>query len=267
MNISTPTFRFGKNWRNYLKKIDTYKIEDAKISLQSMLGINDLTDKIFLDAGCGSGLFSLSAIKLGAKEVVSFDVDKESTECANLLFDEFGPYDNWKILNGSVLDKSWLKSLGKFDIAYSWGVLHLTGNMYLAFENIIYTVKDGGLLFISIYNDQGFLSRIWIVVKKIYNRSISPIKFLIACGYFSIVVLNRTILGILKSQPIKDWYKGSERGMNLWNDTVDWVGGYPFEVASAIEIETFFKQRNFSLVKSKLKKGSGCNEFVFRKLQ
>jgi len=43
-----------------------------------------------------------------------------------------------------------LESLGKADIVYSWGVLHHTGNMLEAFENVFALVNPHGKLFISI---------------------------------------------------------------------------------------------------------------------
>jgi hypothetical protein len=47
---------------------------------------------------------------------------------------------------------------------------------------------------------------------------------------------------------------------------VDWVGGYPFEVAKPEEIFDFYSQRGFSLIKMTTCGGTlGCNELVFRK--
>ncbi len=265
MSTTTPTFTFGKNWKKYSKTINNERINDAQNSLKSMLNIDNLSGLTFLDAGCGSGIFSLGAIKLKAKKVLSFDIDNDSTECARFLHNKYGPFENWEILHGSILDKNWITGLGKFNIVYSWGVLHHTGNMYLAFENINETVKDGGLLFLSIYNDQAYISKIWLVIKKLYNNSPQPIKFLIAFSYFLVVLFNRTLNGIIKLAPVNQWYKGSERGMNLWHDTVDWVGGYPFETCTPMDLENFFKKSGYQVVNSKLKTGSGCNEFVFKK--
>ncbi len=265
MSNATPTFKFGKNWRNYIEKIDPTRISAAKISLCNMLGKTDLKDLRFLDAGCGSGLFSLSAIELEAEEVVSFDVDKDSTECAHLLNNKYGPFRNWKILEGNVLDVKWMTELKEFDVVYSWGVLHHTGNMWQALENITIPVKNNGLLFISIYNNQGYQSKIWASIKSIYNKSSNPLKLIIAAAYHTIAVINRTVSGILKATPPGSWYKGSERGMSLWNDSIDWVGGYPFETASAQEILDFFYDRGFRSLNTKIKTGIGCNEFVFQK--
>ena len=67
--------------------------------------------------------------------------------------------------------------------------------------------------------------------------------------------------------PFKHWrqYK-RERGMSVWNDLVDWIGGYPFEVVKPEEVFDFFSRRGFDLRKLKTCGGGlGCNEFVFEK--
>jgi len=51
--------------------------------------------------------------------------------------------------------------------------------------------------------------------------------------------------------------------MNRWRDIIDWVGGYPYEVAKADEIFDFYRTKGFSLEKLKSTGGLGCNEFVF----
>jgi 2-polyprenyl-6-hydroxyphenyl methylase/3-demethylubiquinone-9 3-methyltransferase len=56
------------------------------------------------------------------------------------------------------------------------------------------------------------------------------------------------------------------RGMNRWYDILDWVGGYPYEFATADEIFAFYRQRGFALVNMKCGGvGLGCNEFVFER--
>jgi hypothetical protein len=57
------TFSFGKNWKNYVKNVvDERVIQEAKESLLKYLPEGGFKDKTFIDVGCGSGLFSLSAI-------------------------------------------------------------------------------------------------------------------------------------------------------------------------------------------------------------
>jgi len=53
--------------------------------------------------------------------------------------------------------------------------------------------------------------------------------------------------------------------MNVYRDVVDWVGGWPFEVATPEEIFRFFSKRGFSLTELVTCGGKhGCNEFVFK---
>ena len=75
----------------------------------------------FLDIGCGSGLFSLAARKLGAS-VHSLDYDPNSVGCAMELRQRYFQGDrdpDWVIEQGSALDRDYIKSLGEFDIVYS----------------------------------------------------------------------------------------------------------------------------------------------------
>src|SRR5207253_403618 len=102
------------------------------------------------DAGCGSGIHSLAALRLGARRVYSFDYDRDSVNCAREVKRRFAPAADWTIEQGSMLDKGYIDSLGKFDVVYSWGVLHHTGDMWRALDLIC--VPASQLLMISIYN-------------------------------------------------------------------------------------------------------------------
>src|SRR4051812_49312550 len=147
-----------------------------------MLGVTTLAGQRFLDVGSGSGLFSLAARRLGAS-VHSFDYDPQSVACTAQLKKRFFATDgSWKVERGSALDPVYLKSLGEFDIVYSWGVLHHTGQMWKALDLVGGPVKKGGKLFIALYNDQGWRSRFWWRVKKTYCAGIAP--RLAVCGVF-----------------------------------------------------------------------------------
>ena len=267
---SGERFEFGKNWMAFLSVLDDERIATAEASLKEMLECEDLKGKRFLDIGSGSGLFSLAARKLGAR-VHSFDFDSNSFACTKELRRRYFPGDHdWRVEQGSALDADYVSSLGKFDIVYSWGVLHHTGEMWRALENAVLPVATGGKLFIAIYNDTGSQARRWHWIKKKYCRLPRALKTPFAIAAIApeeFKALSRSVLTLRPMDYVRSWtaYKNG-RGMNRWYDIIDWVGGYPYEVATVDQIFDFYKQRGFSLLKIKSGKvGLGCNEFVFER--
>jgi 2-polyprenyl-6-hydroxyphenyl methylase/3-demethylubiquinone-9 3-methyltransferase len=261
-------FAFGENWARFLAELTPQRISIAEGSLKSMLGMESLAGRRFFDVGCGSGLFSLAARRLGA-EVVSFDYDPQSVACTQELRRRFFREEDrgWTILRGSALDPNFLAGLGVFDIVYSWGVLHHTGAMWKALDHVGGSVRAGGKLFIAIYNDQGTRSRRWLAVKKAYNRLPPPLRFTMVWPSFVVLYWRPLVKDLLAGKPGRTFrqYRGA-RGMSLWRDVIDWVGGYPFEVAKPEQIFDFYADRGFQLVKLTTCGGSlGCNEFVFCK--
>src|SRR6202163_2648230 len=177
-------FEFGKNWARFLSVLTESQIQSAVQSLETMLGGTDLTGRTFVDVGSGSGLFSLAARRLGAR-VHSFDYDPHSVACTQELRRRYYPDDpQWRVEEGSALDAEYMASLGKFDIVYSWGVLHHTGAMWEALENVCLNVAPEGQLFIAIYNDQGKTSQRWRTVKRTYNRLPRGLRFLLLWPVF-----------------------------------------------------------------------------------
>lgn len=265
--VDTLAFGFGENWSRFLTLVDAERIEKAEKTLTDMLELTDLKGKSFLDAGSGSGLFSLAARRLGA-HVHSFDYDPQSVACTRELKLRYFPSDpDWTVEEGSVLDEDYLSALDRFDVVYSWGVLHHTGNMLLALDLIDRRVAPGGLLYIAIYNDQGGASRRWTIVKRLYNRLPPMLRFLVLIPAlirtWGITVLRDS----LRCHPLRSWRNyGGTRGMSPWHDLVDWVGGYPFEVARPETIFDYYRFRGFELLRlTTCCGGIGCNEFVFRR--
>ena len=263
---SGERFQFGKNWRNFLPKIDEERILRAQGSLRWLLKLESLEGKTFLDIGCGSGLISLAARRLGAS-VRSFDFDPESVAVTKALRSRYFPDDpDWVIEEASALDTDFIKSLGTYDVVYSWGVLHHTGSMWLGLENAVIPVAPGGRLVVAIYNDQGKKSKRWTAIKRFYCKLPRGTKWMILAPAFVRMRMPSITRDFLRGKPFASWRSYTQkRGMSPWQGLVDWIGGYPFEVARAEEIFEFYLERGFELRKLRTTDGLGCNELVFER--
>jgi 2-polyprenyl-6-hydroxyphenyl methylase/3-demethylubiquinone-9 3-methyltransferase len=208
-------------------------------------------------------LSSLVARRLGA-EVLSFDYDLQSVATTRALKDRFSPNDDgWRIEQGSVLDQDYLSRLGNWDIVYSWGVLHHTGSMWQAINNVTELVPPNGRLVLALYNDQRRISELWRHIKRAYVTRPWMRPFLIAVSF--VLTWGWTMLvDLTQMRPGHSWREyGRERGMSAWHDLIDWVGGYPFEVATPGAVFEFCRERGFSLDRLITRQGLGCNEFMF----
>jgi 2-polyprenyl-6-hydroxyphenyl methylase/3-demethylubiquinone-9 3-methyltransferase len=266
-SIKTKHFEFGRNWRGFLAVLNEDRIVEAEKSLQKMLSVEDLKEKSFLDAGAGSGLFSLAARRMGAR-VHSFEYDAEAVQCTKDLKNRYFPNDsNWTVEQGDALDAAYLASLGKFDVVYSWGVLHHTGAMWKALENILLPLADGGVLFISLANRQSFMTAYWRAVKRFYNWAPRPIKLLMGLKFYVFFAAGTFVADLARGRNPMDRHTGrGRRGMSMYRNVVDWIGGWPFEVASPEEVFRFYRDRGLILTELKTCAGKhGCNEYVFQK--
>jgi 2-polyprenyl-3-methyl-5-hydroxy-6-metoxy-1,4-benzoquinol methylase len=262
----TGYFSFGKNWNDFLTYLNPTRMKNAEESLELFLGgKGSVKDKSFIDIGCGSGIFSLAAHRLGADRVVSVDIDDESLGCVRMLHESESKPKKWQIKKGSALNLPFIQKLGRFDIVYSWGVLHHTGDMYTAIKNVTDLVNSEGQLYIAVYNHSFGLmhgkSTFWLKVKKHYNESSEFVKNIYVWIYSTYLFLG---LCITRKNPFRyiNQYQ-SVRGMSWKHDILDWLGGYPYEYAEPSTIINYLSQLGFTLKKSAFVTSIGCNEYVF----
>lgn len=269
--LEAGRFAFGANWAAFVASLTPAQEAAAQKSLQALVGEPALAGLSFLDVGSGSGLSSLSAFRLGASRVCSFDYDPKSVRCTEWIRATRAPSAvHWSVQQGSVLDPAFLESLGAFDVVYSWGVLHHTGQMWRAIDEASQRVRPGGRFIVAIYNDQGLQSHVWWLIKRIYVAAPAVVQFLIAVSVASLFEIGRFFTWTLKCQfywPPAYWsnYRNL-RGMSVWRDVIDWVGGFPFEVATPESLRKFLAARGFTEITFIEVGGKlGCNQFVFRR--
>ena len=262
---SGKRFPFGKNWTRFLETLSGNRIEYAERATVEMLGMLDLRAKTFLDIGSGSGLFSLVAHRLGAA-VHSFDYDPLSVACTRRLRDLYAGHERrWKVERGSALDPSYMESLGQFDVVYSWGVLHHTGDLWTSLEYAASRVRAKGFILLAIYNDEGWKSRLWLLIKRVYCSGLAG-RFGVVSTVFPYFFLRLLIRSYMSKRNLFANYHVN-RGMSLmfdWHDWHDWCGGLPYEVASVEEIFQFLSAKDFILRNIRTTNGLGNNQFLFQ---
>lgn len=265
--------KFGENFRdNLLANFSEEQLNDAKRFIQEYLDKDSLDGLTFLDAGCGSGVFTLAAALLRAK-VTSFDIDNIAIENTKTLLHEYDLSFDVNLLKGSVLDYDFLTSLGKFDTVLCWGVAHHCGDMWRCIDYMTMLVNKGGKLHLGIYNHAdgwGFYpdgrfgpSSFWKKIKRFYIKL--PSFFQNMIDIFATIGII-FIYTITLNNPIKKLKSNERRGMNWKSDLKDWLIGYPYEYARPEEVFQFMKEKGFRLEKLKTNNGLLTNNYVFEKI-
>ena len=259
-------FAFGDNWRRYLDRFDERRLVEAEQSLKSLLARDDFRGLTFLDVGSGSGIFSLAARRLGAC-VHSFDYDPAAVECAATLRQRFfAGDDQWKVERGSILDAEFVRSLGTFDIVYSWGVLHHTGAMHQAIGQAASRVRSDGLFAVALYRKTRLCS-LWKQEKRWYANASQQQQRAARVLYTSL----QKFAFMIKGQDFKQYVANyhSIRGMDYATDVHDWLGGYPYESIRPAEVLDLMRRCGFACIRCNTRPystgvfGSGCDEYIF----
>lgn len=257
-------FEFGANWYHFIKNdLSEERINTSKTQLLEFLGKDSLKGLTFLDVGCGSGLHSLAAIRALASSVYAFDYDLDSVKATKYALSINGNPSNCFVEQGSILDDTYVQSLPKSDIVYSWGVLHHTGDVWKALNNTTSLVNTNGHLFIALYSlDVQPQADMWLRIKKKYVNSGRLTRIFYQIWYVWKFLLNKNLFRIPELiQRFKTHKK--TRGMSLMVDVRDWLGGWPMQFTADQDVIDFCSARSLKLVK--LSTGEACSEFLFQK--
>lgn len=268
LKSSASHFAFGENWASYARTIDQGRIAEAESSLRRLAGDGELAGKRFLDIGCGSGVHSLAAIRLGVSDVVAVDIDANSVATTRSILGANAAGARWQAEHISVFDLE-PRSLGSFGIVYSWGVLHHTGSMVEAIERASAMVAPAGLFIFALYRKTK-LCWAWKIEKRWYTNASPRSQRAAQRAFISLMRMYFRCTGGNFKAYVEN-YRG--RGMEYHHDIHDWLGGYPYESTTPSEISALMDRLGFEPVRvfeypgglGLGLLGSTCDEFVYRR--
>lgn len=248
-------FSFGFNWLDYVKNRMNEEIIDLHQTnlkgLYDRIGV-DLKGKSVFDIGCGSGLSSLSFARLGCSKITSLDIDNFSVQATQYTKANFwkGGKIDWTVHQRNIFDlDDSIAPAGSHDIVYSWGVLHHTGSMWDAIRKSVTTVKPGGLFHVALYRSS----------LKLPKQLDEKYRFKFADSKTKVDMLYDRC-----GQKIFNVKKG--RGMNKFHDSLDWLGGLPYEVCDPEVLFGWLKDKyNFDVVFFEDRNGGGNFTGILKK--
>lgn len=265
-DVSTH-YQFGKNWAQFSRLVTPAHIASAERELDRLVGAARLTGASMLDIGSGSGLHSLAALNLGASSVDAVDFDPDSVQTTSAVLTQHAARGRWTARPANILT-DFRDAQQRYDIVYSWGVLHHTGAMWEAIAQAAKLVRPGGWFAIALYNKTP-LCGLWRIEKRIFTRLPAFVQSLLARLTVGAWMLGKA----LRLRNPFAWYRNYRqlRGMSVYHDVHDWLGGYPYESVDHETIVRWMKDRGFKLVYSYNTNaslgllGGGCGEYLFQR--
>lgn len=263
-------FDFGENWSEFSHHaLSVDRVRRAREEFAALLApvVVELRGKSFVDIGFGQGLSLLSAAAMGAN-VIGLDINPKCSQVLQrnkIHFPELAG-SPIPVVTGSVLDASTVDAVNAlspdgrgYDVVHSWGVLHHTGAMWRALDNAASLVGPAGLLVIALYN-RHWSSAAWLRIKRTYCAAPRLLQRVMIGVLYPLILLAKIVA--TGRNPF-----AMQRGMDFYYNVVDWVGGYPYEYATASEVIEFLEARRFRLrVLVPARVPTGCNELIFERL-
>jgi 2-polyprenyl-6-hydroxyphenyl methylase/3-demethylubiquinone-9 3-methyltransferase len=263
-------FAFGRNWAAYAERIGETHIAEAVAGLSRLLGGARLDGRTFLDIGSGSGIHSVAALRLGASRVLALDIDVDSVGTTRAVLARHAPQSAWEVQQRSVFDLT-PADPGYFDVVYSWGVLHHTGDLSGAMRQAAALCGTNGKFVFALYR-RVWMDWFWRREKRWYAQASAVAQRRARLLYIS---LYRAGLRLTLRNPRAyfDAYL-KNRGMLFEHDVHDWLGGWPYESILPREVDALLtplglrRERAFVSTGRLFGRrsgvfGSGCDEYVY----
>ena len=197
---------------------------------------NEVAGRTVLDAGCGTGIFSIIFANNGAAAVTGIDISQGSLDTARSLKDRF------QLENASFQREDMLSlpfNDGTFDIVWAWGTVHHTTAPLKAVDELIRVLKDDGVILLAVYK-RTRLTWVHEIIRKTLVRT--PKRTWKALSKILAFVLSPVVFFFKKREK-------SRKGEKLEELIMDWyfvpIRHYYFPE----EIKTFLEEQGFTVEK------------------
>ena len=167
---------YSRCWSHYDDETfrETIGLFEERFRL-NRVDLSFLRDADCLDAGCGSGRYTMAMARLGAKHAIGIDISERAVREAAQRSERLGFGRSVRFIQGSVIDmpREWA---GKFGFVCSNGVVHHTTNPTKGLQEIFRVLKPGGQAYIFIYGAGGLF---WELVDAI-RALVKPVPLEVA---------------------------------------------------------------------------------------
>lgn len=210
-----------------------------------------------LDAGCGTGIFSVIFARNGAGRVVGIDISPGSLETARGLKEKFNlanvSFERQDMLQLPFAD-------GTFDIVWAWGTVHHTTDPLRAISELARVLRPGGSIFLAVYKRTKLTwiheiirktlvktpKRSWTALSKIMAFFLSPVVF-----FFKKREKSRK--GEKLEELILDWYFVPIRHYYRPDEIRDFLEGKSFEIENFLPASGRFDSSSNFIYKARKK--------------
>lgn len=213
----------------------------------------EIKGKTVLDAGCGTGVFSIIFARNGAAKVTGIDISPGSLGTARSLKEKFG------LTNVEFREQDMLHlpcAAASFDIVWAWGTVHHTTDPLGAIAEFIRVLKPGGSLFLAIYKRTNVTWMHEIIRKTMIRTPRWSWNVLAKAGAF---VLTPVVLLFKRRQK-------SRKGEKLSELILDWYFVPIRHYYRPEEIQVFLERKNFKIEKYLAHSGrfNSSSNFIYK---
>jgi SAM-dependent methyltransferase len=152
-----------------------------RIVADELLGIERgwFAGRTVLDAGCGGGRWTLGLLRLGCR-VVAVDASAHAVAATRAQMERLAPdavaQGRLETGRADLLSLPASLAVRRFDLVFSFGVLHHTGDTRTALANVARLAGPGGVLFLYLYGSRSAPRAARALVNTV-RMALAPLPF------------------------------------------------------------------------------------------